>query len=419
MKKALLCLALIILAFFFLLHKEPLPPIKIGILHSLSGTMAMSERPVMEATLLAIEDINAQGGLLGRQVEPIVVDAESNNATFSREAKHLIVDQKVSALFGCWTSSSRKVVKPIVEQYHNILFYPVQYEGLEQSNHIVYMGAVPNQQIFPAVNWSLKHLGSKVYLVGSDYVFPRVANWLIRQYMQSKQATIVGERYIPMAARDMAAVVKDIQTLHPDVIFNSINGDANMAFFHALKEAGILAKDTPVMSFSVGESELASLHGDAEGDYASWSYFQSIHSLANDDFVARYHARFGADKPVSDPMEAAWIGVHLWAEAVKSAQTDDANAIRRVIKHQSMVAPEGIVSIDHTTQHAWKTSRIGQVDSHQQFKVVWSSKKPMRPIPYPLFISQGAAETFMQTLYHAWGEHWASSESRMQGTPHE
>jgi len=419
MKKMVLLMIVIVVVFFFFFHKDPLAPIKVGVLHSLSGTMAMNERPVMEATLLAIEDINAQGGLLGRHIEAVVVDGESNNAVFARKAKHLIVDQKVSALFGCWTPSSRKTVKPIVENYHSLLFYPLQYEGLEQSDYIVYLGAVPNQQIFPAVDWSLKHLGSRVYLVGSDYIFPHVANWLIRQYIQTKQATVVGERYIPLGGRDMAAVVKNIQTLHPDVILNTINGDSNIAFFHALKEAGIQATDIPVMSFSLGESELASLHGDAEGDYASWSYFQSIHSSANDDFVARYHARFGANKAVSDPMEAAWIGVHLWAEAVKSTQTDDANAIRRVIKHQSMLAPEGVVGIDHETRHAWKTGRIAQVDANQHFRVVWSSKQLIRPIPYPLFISKNKAKSFMDALYQTWGGRWEAPYPLVQGGSHE
>ncbi|MDQ6952961.1 MAG: urea ABC transporter substrate-binding protein [Mariprofundaceae bacterium] len=419
MKKMVLLMIMIFVAFFFFFHKEALPPIKVGVLHSLSGTMAMNERPVMEATLLAIEDINAQGGLLGRQVEAIIVDSESNSATFAREAKYLIVDQKVSALFGCWTSSSRKTVKPIVEKYHSLLFYPVQYEGLEQSDYIAYLGAVPNQQIFPAVDWSLKHLGSRVYLVGSDYIFPRMANWLIRQQIQIKHGHVVGERYIPMGHRNMSDVITDIQKLHPDVILNTINGDSNIAFFHALKEAGIQAKDTPVMSFSLGESELLSLGGDAEGDYASWSYFQSIDNPVNADFVGRYHARFGSGKPVSDPMEAAWVAVHLWAEAVRSAQTDDVNAVRRVIKHQSMVAPEGIVSIDHGTRHAWKTGRIVQVDGKHHFRVIWSSKQLIRPIPYPLFISKNKAKSFMDALYQTWGGNWEAPDPLVQGGSHE
>jgi len=419
MKKMLLCIILMMLVLFFFLQEKTLPPIKVGVLHSLSGTMAMSERPVMQATLLAIEDINAQGGLLGRKIEAVVVDGESNNTVFAREAKSLIVDQKVSAIFGCWTSASRKAVKPILETYHNLLFYPVQYEGLEQSSHIVYLGAVPNQQIFPAVDWSLKHLGSRVYLLGSDYVFPHVANWLIHEYLTIKGVDIVGERYIPLGESDMSDVLADIKKLQPDVILNSINGDSNIAFFHALKEADIPAKDVSVMSFSLGETELLALQHDAEGHYVAWSYLQSIDNPINLDFISRYQTRFGSDQPVSDPMEAAWVGVHLWAEAVKSAQTNDVNAVRRLIKHQSMQAPEGVIAIDHGTQHAWKTSRIGQIGSDEKIHEVWSSQELIRPIPYPLFISKQEGKAFIDQLYQTWGGHWEKPHAPVRAAAYE
>jgi len=345
--------------------------------------------------------------LLGRKIEPVIVDGKSSPAVFSEQAEHLIVDEKVSVVFGCWTSSCRKTVKPIFEKYNNLLFYPVQYEGLEQSPNIVYTGAVPNQQIFPAVFWSLKHFGSRVYLLGSDYVFPRVANWLIHKQVSGLGGEIVGERYLPLASKDMAAVIADIQRLKPDVILNTINGDSNIAFFHALKEVGIEPEDTPVMSFSMGEAELRQLHaGDAAGHYAAWNYFQSIDNPVNKHFIDAYQRRFGKNKPVSDPMEAAWIGVQLWARAVESAQTDEVDVIRDMIIHQSMAAAEGIVTVDHSTQHLWKTSRIGKIRADDQFDVFWTSAQAIRPSPYPATVSKSEARVFLNQLYKGWNNHW-------------
>jgi len=402
--------AVLVLGVFVLLHEEPLPPIKVGVLHSLTGTMAISEKPVMQATLLAIEEINAAGGLLGRKIEPVVADGKSEPSVFARQAEHLIADEKVSGVFGCWTSASRKMVKPIFERYNNLLFYPVQYEGLEQSPNIVYTGAAPNQQIFPAVRWSKENFGSRMYLIGSDYVFPRVANWLIRKQMGILHGDIVGERYVPLGSKDMTAIIADIRALKPDMILNTINGDSNIAFFHALSEAGIKSEDAPVMSFSMGEAELQQFHsdGDAVGHYAAWNYFQSIENPINKALVAKYQARFGTDKPVSDPMEAAWIGVHLWAAAVRSAQTDALDVIRKTILQQSMQSPEGIVSIDHKTRHLWKTARIGQIRKDHQFEILWTSDEALRPYPYPALVSKRASRIFLQELYEGWKGHWVA-----------
>jgi len=415
-KKSALAVAVLLLLFgaWMILHEEPLPPIKVGVMHSLSGTMAISEVSVMEATLLAIEEVNANGGVLGRKVEPVIVDGKSDSEVFAKQAEHLLADEKVSAVFGCWTSSCRKTVKPIFEKYNNLLFYPVQYEGLEQSPNIVYTGAVPNQQIFPAVSWSLKHFGSRVYLVGSDYIFPRVANWLIHKQVQGLDGEIVGERYVPLASGDMSAVIADIQRFKPDVIFNTINGDSNIALFHALKELGIAAEDIPVVSFSMGEAELRQLYaGDAVGHYAAWSYFQSIDSPVNKHFIAAYQKRFGKHKAVSDPMEAAWIGVHLWAKAVESAQTDDVDVIREMIKHQSMIAAEGVVTVDHSTQHLWKRSRIGKIRSDDQFDIIWTSSQAIRPSPYPVTVSKYEARVFLNRMYKTWDNHWQAPRPRM------
>jgi len=400
-----LALLVAIVAFW---PQDALPPIKVGVLHSLTGTMAISEKPVMQATLLAIEQINARGGLLGRKLEAVVADGKSDGATFAYQAERLITEEKVSVVFGCWTSASRKTVKPVFEKYNHLLFYPVQYEGLEQSPNIVYTGAAPNQQIIPAVSWAMKQFGSRIYLVGSDYVFPRVAGWLIGKLVKASHGTIVGESYIPLGATKVDQMIRDIQRLQPDVVMNSINGDSNIAFFHALNEAGITANETPVVSFSVGEPELAQMHADdAVGHYAVWNYFQSIDNQVNRDFIQAYQTRFGAGVSLSDPMEAAWLGVQLWAKAVRAAQTDDVGVIRTAIAHQSIVAPEGIVSIDQHSHHAWKTVRIGKIRADRQFDILWTSADAMRPEPFPLLVSKKEAATKLDQLYKAWGNQWA------------
>jgi len=394
----------------FAAAKPEATTIRVGILHSQTGTMAVSEKPVADATLLAIEQINARGGLLGRRLEPVVADGRSDEAVFASEAARLIDEEHVDVLFGCWTSASRKAVKPVVEAMDSLLFYPLQYEGLEQSDHIIYTGAVPNQQIVPAVNWAISNLGKRVYLVGSDYVFPHVANWLIKKQLHIMQAEQVGEAYVRLGSSAFAPIIAAIRRTHPDVIINTINGDSNIAFFHALKQAGITADKTPVLSFSLAEAGMNSIPVDEmAGQFAAWSYFQSLNSDANRDFVVAFHRRFGP-LPVSDPMEAAWIGVHLWADAVRSAGTSDPRVIRDTVLHQSMDAPEGVIAVDQASRHVWKTARIGRVNHQGQFDVVWSSKRALKPFPYPLFVNRDDAEALLNRLYGNWGGQWSAPD---------
>jgi len=382
--------------------------IRVGILYSQTGTMAVSEKPVANATLLAIEQINAHGGLLGRRLEAVMADGKSDEATFVSEAARLIDEEHVDVLFGCWTSASRKAVKPIVEGMDSLLFYPVQYEGLEQSDHIVYTGAVPNQQIVPAVNWAINNLGKRVYLVGSDYVFPHVANWLINKQLKIMQASQVGEAYVRLGSTAFASIIADIRLKHPDVIINTINGDSNIAFFHALKQAGITDEKTPVLSFSLAEAGMKSIPVDEiAGQFAAWSYFQSLDSAENRTFVRAFHHRFG-HLPISDPMESAWVGVQIWAAAVKSAGTSDPRVIRDAILHQSLDAPEGTIAVDRASRHLWKTARIGRVNRQRQFDVVWSSKRALKPFPYPLFVNRDDARALLNKLYRGWGGQWSA-----------
>jgi urea transport system substrate-binding protein len=384
-------------------------PIKVGVLHSLSGTMAVSERTVADATLYAIEELNRRGGVLGRKVEPVVVDGKSDWSVFATAAERLITADKVSAVFGCWTSACRKTVKPVFERQNAVLFYPVQYEGLEQSPNIVYTGAAPNQQIIPAIKWSLDHLGRRLFLVGSDYVFPRTANKIIAAQAAALQGQVVGEAYAPLGDQDFTAIVAQIIRARPDVVFNTINGDSNLGFFKALRAAGITPDRIPVMSFSIAEAEVKAMGPEMlAGDYAARNYFQSVDTVENRAFVSGFKTRFGQDYVTTAPMEAAYYGVMLWAKAVEEAGSPDFRDFHATIKGQSMAAPEGTVTIDPATQHVWKTVRIGRIRSDGNFEILWDSQRPVRPVPYPSFLPKGEWVRFLDSLYGGWDGNWAA-----------
>jgi urea transport system substrate-binding protein len=387
-------------------------PIRVGILHSFSGTMAISERSVAEATLLAIDEINAAGGLLGGQIVPVIADGRSDWPTFAAEAQRLIAEERVQVIFGCWTSASRKSVKPVVERYHHLLFYPVRYEGLESSPSIVYTGSAPNQQILPGVKWAFDHLGKRFFLVGSDYVFPRTANAIITDQLAALGGQVLGEAYVLLGSTDVQEVVRTIVHAQPAVILNTINGDSNVAFFRALRAAGITPERIPTMSFSIAEHELQTLGaGMMVGDYAVWSYFQSVATPENMRFVQRFRAQYGPDRATGDPIQAGYFGVHLWAQGVRDAGTPEPEAVRRTIGNQSYTAPEGIVYVDAENQHTWKTVRIGQVREDGQFAILWTSERPIRPLPYPAFRLKAEWEQFLHGLYRGWGERWANPGS--------
>lgn len=386
---------------------RPRGPIKVGILHSLTGTMADSERPLVDATEMAIAEINAKGGVLGRPIEAVVADGRSDPEVFARQATRLITKDKVVAVFGCWTSGSRKTVKPIFEKYDNLLFYPLQYEGLEESPNIVYTGAAPNQQIIPALKWALGNLGRRFYLVGSDYVFPRAANAIIKDYVKRWRGQIVGEDYILSGSQDVAGVVQKIVKARPDVILNTINGDTNIAFFKALRAAGITPQKIPTMSFSIAEQELTALpRRDLAGDYAAWNYFQSIDSPRNHAFVRAFKARFGASRVTSDPIESAYVDVYLWAQAVEAAGTTNPDVIRRAVTERSFDAPEGMVYVDGGNRNTWRTVRIGRIQPDGQFAIVWSSGYPIRPEPFPPERTRAQWNAFLNHLYTSWGDRW-------------
>ena len=380
---ALILLCAVLLFIFFASAK---PVIKIGVLHSLSGTMAISEKPLVDALQLAVEEANAADGINGQMIAALVVDCRSDAAYCAQQAERLITEEKVSALFGCWTSSCRKALKPVVEKHNHLLFYPVQYEGLEQSPNIIYTGAAPNQQIIPGVLWALEKLGKRVYLVGSDYVFPRMANIIIKDILKTGDGVLAGERYLPLGPAAMNAVVADIASLRPDVVLNMLNGDSNFAFFAALNKAGIGADKIPVMSFSIAEVELsAQATVGMTGHYAAWTYFQSLPSPQNQAFVSRFRTRFGAQAVLDDPMEAAYTGLNLWVQAAREAGSAEPARVQHTILRQTLNAPAGMTAIDAETRHLWKTPRIGRVRQDGQFDIVWDGGSAVQPVPFPSY----------------------------------
>ncbi len=280
---------------------------------------------------------------------------------------------------------------------------------MEQSPNIVYLGAAPNQQIVPAVEWALRTGHKRLFLVGSDYVFPRVANAIIHDYVEKWRGEIVGERYLLLGSHEVDDIVAEIVERRPDAILNTINGDSNLAFFRALRAAGITPEDIPTISFSISENELRGI--DAElvaGDSASWNYFQSLDEEHNRVFVAAFKARYGADRVIGDPMVAAYEGIHLWARAVVAAGSSEVGEVRAKVGHSGFHGPGGIAYIDAENQHLWKKTRIGRVRGDGQFDIVWSSEIPIRPEPYPKHRKREEWDAFLKQLYDGWGGRWAN-----------
>ncbi|HEY1376317.1 MAG TPA: transporter substrate-binding protein [Gemmataceae bacterium] len=384
-------------------------PVKVGVLHSLSGTMATSASVVVDATLFAVDEVNQAGGVLGRPVKAEIADGGSDWSTFAREAERLITQEQVCTIFGCWASAGRKTVKPVVEAHDHLLLYPVQYEGLETSPAIVYLGAAPNQQIIPAVEWAVNTLHKRrFFLVGSDYVFPRAANAIIKDHLKRLGAEVAGEAYLPLGSAGTDAAITAIVGAKPDMILNTINGDSNIAFFRDLRRAGVAPAGTPTLSFSISEQTLRSLGaGAAAGDYSAYTYFQSIDTPENRDFVRRFHDKF-PQRVITDPMETAYVGVKLWAAAVTEAQSLEPKRIRRALLSQHVRGPGGDVRVDPDTQHCYRTPRIAQVQPDGQLKVVWAAAAPVRPDPYPSTRTAEEWRAFLHDLYAGWGNQWAA-----------
>ena len=366
-------------------NKKDQNVVKVGILHSLTGAMAESEEGLINAEKMAIDEINKRGGVLGKQIKIVQMDGKSDPSVFADQAKKLFFVDKVATIFGCWTSASRKEVLNVVESpdIYGLLWYPLQYEGMEASPNIMYMGAAPNQQVAPGVGFCFDNFGRRMYLVGSDYIFPRTANKIVKAQLNYLGGVVVGEEYKPLGSEDFRDIVQDIVAKKPDVVINTINGASNKAFFKQLRDAGVTPQTIPVMSFSVSEKEAAFIGPEIiEGHLVTWSYFQTIASFQNKTFVQRYKELYGQDKIIGDPMEAAYIAVQLWALACEKAGSFDTENVRIAAKGLSYDAPEGIVKIDGENQHLQKRVRIGRINSKGLIDEVWESASVIKPDPY-------------------------------------
>ena len=352
--------------------------IKIGVLHSLSGTMAISETTLKDTVQMLVDEQNKKGGVLGKKIEAVVVDPASNWPLFAEKARELISKDKVSAIFGGWTSVSRKSVLPVVEELNGILFYPVQYEGEESSKNVFYTGAAPNQQAIPAVDYLLKQGVKRWALVGTDYVYPRTANKILEAYLKSKgfKDEDIMISYTPFGHSDWQSIVSDIKKFgtagKKTAVVSTINGDANVPFYKELSNQGISAKDIPVVAFSVGEEELSGIDTKPlVGHLAAWNYFESVDSDANDDFIEEWHKYTGDEKRVTnDPMEATYIGFNMWVKAVEKAGTTESNAVQNALIGVTVPNLSGSYATMMPNHHITKPVLIGEIQEDGQFQVV-------------------------------------------------
>jgi urea transport system substrate-binding protein len=368
----------------------PGAPIKVGILHSLSGTMAISETSLRDVALMTIDEINAKGGVLGRKLEPVVVDPASNWPLFAEKARELLQKDNVAVVFGCWTSVSRKSVLPVFEELNGLLFYPVQYEGEESSYNVFYTGAAPNQQAIPAVEYLMSEKGGgakRFVLLGTDYVYPRTTNKILQYFLKAKGIAEkdIKEEYTPFGHSDYQTIVADIKKFAAGkrtAVISTINGDSNVPFYKELANQGLKATDIPVVAFSVGEEELRGI--DAKplvGHLAAWNYFMSLDTPENKAFIDEWKSYVKAhnlpdgDKRVTnDPMEATYIGMHMWAQAVAQAGTTNVDAVRQAAGYQMFRSPSGFdISLDAKNHHLHKPVFIGEVQANGQFQIVWKS----------------------------------------------
>lgn len=372
--------------------------VKVGILHSLTGSMAISEVSVRDAEVLAINEINAAGGVLGKQIEYVEEDGASDPSTFATKAEKLIVEDEVATVFGCWTSSSRKAVKSVFEDYENLLWYPVQYEGMEASSNIIYMGAAPNQQIVPAIEYLVEQGYKKFFLLGSDYVFPRTANMIINAQCKAAGVEVVGEEYADMEQTDFSSIISKIEAAEPDVIINTLNGTGNVSFFKQMAEKNYTSENIMTMSFSIAEEEVKTIGADIlKGHMVSWNYYMTTDTEKNKAFVEAYQEAYGEDRVTSDPAEAAYDAVYMWAAACEKAESFDVDAVLEAVDGLSIEAPEGTITVNGENYHISKTVRIGQVSEDGKINEIYATDAAVEPDPY-LTTYDWAVEAGVQPL---------------------
>lgn len=368
-------LGLIILFFFSNPTHEV---IKVGILHSTSGPLAVSEGPLIDALLLGIEEINKAGGLLGKKLEPIIADGMSDPAIFEQQAQELLTEYHVDVIFGCWTAESRQKVKPLVEKHNRLLFYSIQYEGTDESDNIVYVGAAPNQQIIPGISYCLNNFGKRFFMVGSNDIYSRVSHDIIEEYLKRVGGELVNSSFITDPHTELTDVIDSIKQTKPDVIINTLVGEQNRPFFRELFAAHIKPDNQPIISFGVGEAEIDEIGAPyCAGSYASSSYFSSLASEENHSFLAKMHHKYGITKRVGEPEACAYASLHLWAQAVKQTGSLQTLFVRQALYNQNYDAPEGVIVIDSRKLVSWKQARIGKITPEGEFRILWDSQKPI------------------------------------------
>jgi urea transport system substrate-binding protein len=399
----------------------PAEPIIVGVLHSQSGTMAVSENPVIDATLLAIEEVNAAGGVLGRPLKAVIVDGRSDPEEFARQAERLLVEDKAVVVFGCWTSASRKAVRPVFERNSGLLFYPVQYEGLEESPRIVYLGPAPNQQLIPAVDYAIDVLKKKrIALVGSDYIFPRTAHAIIRDRVAERKkggadVAVVTEKFVPLGSSDVIDAVNKVRNAGADLVINTINGTTNAAFYALLRDPKQGAPNVTTVSVSITENEVRGLNPpELTDDYLVASYFQTVDRPESRAFIQKIQAKYGADRAASDMMAAAYSGVHLWAQAATAAKAVDPSAVTAAVRGQEFDGPRTRVKIDPDNLHAWLPVRIGKVRPTGEVAIVpgAGSETPVRPVPFPPSRTPAEWDLFLRKMQMEWGGRWQAPEKK-------
>ena len=355
--------------------------VRIGLLHSLTGAMKLSEKPLLDAELLAIEEINKTGGISGYKIEPLILDGSSNPAIFEMRAKECLFNN-IKNIFGCWTSSSRKAVKPIIEDMNGVLWYPVQYEGLEESKNIIYTGSCLNQQILPALVWIFKNLGKRIILVGSDYIFPRAANMLIKDLVTENKGMIEKEVYFDLDETDFKDIVEEIIEINPDVVINTLNGESNIKFYREFLKQGITAKEIPIMAFSAAETEFKDIGISSEGHYSCWGYFQSVESENNTAFIDKFRRKYGEDRVCSDAIATAYSQIYLFKLAVEAAKSFEPLEIIKAVKGlEYCEGPLGRITIQENN-HTTRMALIGQVKKEGQLEVISERKEPIKAKPW-------------------------------------
>lgn len=405
----LLFTALFSVVSFFIFLSSGQKSIKIALLYSKTGTMASQERVVADMVRFKVGEINDQGGLLERKIEIVEYDGKSDPKEFAKGAKEL-TDMGIKNIFGCWTSASRKAVKPIIEKNNAILFYPIQYEGVEESANIIYLGLTPNQQIKPTLNFIKKEYGESIYIVGSDYIYPQIAGTYVNEFSKLIGMSVVGEGYKPLGSKDFKEIAEDIKIKKPKAILNTINGDSNIAFFKELQNQSIKASDIPVFSMSVDESSLKNIvknngTNSMDGQYATWSYFNSVKSVENDKFKKRLKVEYGEDFVLTDAGYSGYFAVDFFKRAVEISQSVKTPNILEALKRDSMKIIDGIVYIDPISNHIYKNIKIAKVKNNE-FDIVYKSDILIKPYPYTSLNHREFWNEKLEYFYNKWDGNW-------------